>query len=713
MPEYFHEREFLNGAAARHTVVSGNTKTEYTFDLALYFSPLVDVTSPKGNDFAATIGDLTIDTGADEIVWNYGINTKRTPTYGGEVVQILSMFADKMIIKGTCRNYGEQRRIYEYFKKYIGYTTGSSGLERQQKYLVFKYPARRWSFIIMVTQAEGMRMATEQSAPEWQITAEIVSENDRYELGEKRTDRYADVLYVPVANAVTTEIKTTSPSQKGASQNFKLLKDRDPFGDLMGYMNGDRGKVAENFDAMIASWVTGDISTVRNNPIADPVKSADEIYKEHFGSDIAIGAGDAGTGGSGSGSGGGTTGGGTSTSTLSGTLEPVFIAALAANAFKQIGREDLSTDKGVLIDAVKVSYGESGWNTRSINYNGSGGQTDYNTYIAGDANKAPTSSSGGDAASYDLGLWQINNYWHPNEIRVACGENVSHTSPQAGSEDWKASLQKNIESGNLQKMLDDPLANAKAMAVIYDNNKNWKSWVAYGKSSYQSADAKAKAAVEKYLANPQQYDEQAVSGNVPNATPADVPVGDSIALAKKLLTYYREGKYKDDDGLQIEQMKKIANGEKLTNQGGGSYYMFDKVLKGIVFLIESGFTIGTYALMSDHHMNDGYHPLGQAVDISSINGVAIGNGGAQALNLTIQVARLLNGLGGEMFPDQIITFGVGGRGTPTNDILAGLCALKGAGSNGRLSASQAKEYYSESVEGHKDHIHVAWGPKRS
>src|ERR1700756_3668718 len=74
--------------------------------------------------------DLYVQTGADNINWTYTLNTQRYPTYGGEVVQILSCFIDTLTITGTLpriqsRDQGAPRSdagmedIYQYFLQYM------------------------------------------------------------------------------------------------------------------------------------------------------------------------------------------------------------------------------------------------------------------------------------------------------------------------------------------------------------------------------------------------------------------------------------------------------------------------------------------------------------------------------------------------------------------------------------------------------------------
>jgi len=264
---------------------NGKFVGERTLDISLAFDPYDDPQRSDGEEFKKHVGSIAIPTGADSITWGYGLNTKRTSTYGGEVVQILSMYADKMMIKGTCRNLREQRFIYEYFKKYMTYITGSgndgSGLDRRQNFLQLRYPARNWSFIIMVVQAPNMVMATKQAAPEWSIVAEIVSENDRMALGQNKIDQWADVLTTIIPR---TSRRGAGASISGAARTFNIKKDSDPFGNLMDYMDGGRGAVAENFEAMIASYATGSITSLRTDPLNTPDPTAAEIWNAKFGS---------------------------------------------------------------------------------------------------------------------------------------------------------------------------------------------------------------------------------------------------------------------------------------------------------------------------------------------------------------------------------------------------------------------------------------------
>lgn len=464
---YFHERQII--PIAEHAEVS--------LFFEAVFDPTADANDSEASEFQKAVGGLTIPTGADEITWGYGLNTKRTPTYGGEVVQILSMYADKMTIKGTCRTYNEMNKIYEYFKNYISYTTGAKGLDtkRHQKFLKFRYPARSWSFVIMVDDISSFRMSKDIAAPVWSLTAEIVSENDRYALGSQRADRWASALDQPMAGGAARSGGVYGP------KNFKLIRNGDAYGDQMSAA-GRRGLIAANFDALVASWATGDITTLRTNPLVDPAKSAEEIWTQNFG-DFA-GSGAAGVAG-----GGGTVGGTTPAgSTLSGTLTGPQMAAIASNGLKP-NYSDKYKDPEILATAIAIAAAESSWKTTAVNRNVSGvgkGGT-YEDYIANHLTDPATSTD-----NWDLGLWQVNTYY--------TREAVGMGNKKVGD--------------NLQLLLTDPLYNASIMATDSQGGSNWSPWVTFTKGYYQSHMAEARTAVATYLSDSATYDAQVLNGGL-------------------------------------------------------------------------------------------------------------------------------------------------------------------------------------------------------
>jgi len=94
--------------------------------------------------------------------------------------------------------------------------------------------------------------------------------------------------------------------------------------------------------------------------------------------------------------------------------------------------------------------------------------------------------------------------------------------------------------------------------------------------------------------------------------------GSAQQVAGRILEYHENGRYHDDNGLQLAQLQKIARGQKLRNQCGVLVQMDSRVLSFILWLLDNGMMVGTFALVEDHSCNDGQHPNGQAVDISSL-----------------------------------------------------------------------------------------------
>lgn len=108
------------------------------------------------------------------------------------------------------------------------------------------------------------------------------------------------------------------------------------------------------------------------------------------------------------------------------------------------------------------------------------------------------------------------------------------------------------------------------------------------------------------------------TGDKGSPDPVTAEAKSAADAAKKILHYYDLGMYRDDNGQQIKQLKKIAAGQKLRNQCGHTIRMSAAPLIGILTLLENGMYVGTFALCEDHSCNQGQHPQGEAADISSL-----------------------------------------------------------------------------------------------
>jgi hypothetical protein len=102
-----------------------------------------------------------------------------------------------------------------------------------------------------------------------------------------------------------------------------------------------------------------------------------------------------------------------------------------------------------------------------------------------------------------------------------------------------------------------------------------------------------------------------------------------VAMAKRILEFYRLGRYFDDNGHQISQIQRTADGLMLRpgvlagGQCAPDVYLSENTLGAILILLENGFLVGTFALAEDHYCGT-QHAQGRAVDISSLGILATG-----------------------------------------------------------------------------------------
>lgn len=171
----------------------------------------------------------------------------------------------------------------------------------------------------------------------------------------------------------------------------------------------------------------------------------------------------------------------------------------------------------------------------------------------------------------------------------------------------------------------------------------------------------------------------------------DVVPGTAQAAAKRLLELHAQGKYRDDRGTELAQIQATAEGKTVTNAAGEQIHIQAKVMQVLVYLIDvKGFTIGTYALCSDHHFDsENGHAGGRSVDVSSINGNTI-NGTAVRSDLL----RLLGDLqAGQLRPWQLISGGYAGHEDSA--------CLK-------LCIPQEPFYGETTLAQHTDHVHIGF-----
>lgn len=171
------------------------------------------------------------------------------------------------------------------------------------------------------------------------------------------------------------------------------------------------------------------------------------------------------------------------------------------------------------------------------------------------------------------------------------------------------------------------------------------------------------------------------------------PLGHATArqAAQRLLVHAVHHRYHADNAGDLRDLQRTANGDPVWSALGKWVYIDHRPLELLLWLIEKdGFTIGTFAICSDHH-NDGPHGHagGLAVDISSINGHGIGGAGMH--DLTLKVAHAIRFSAPTILrPRQLICDGA--SYTHFADIAA--CCLP-----------YANFYDGATLSGHRNHIH--------
>lgn len=221
----------------------------------------------------------------DSIEWSYGLNTQNYPTYGGEVIQILSAFIEDMTITGTVETYSKMEDIYAWFITYIqiattGVGTGKFNVAPVQMY----YQERGWQFQIYPTSMPGFRYGTEVVAPEWSISASVV-------------DPAFDLV-----NAIMDQAAIEAASSRNGIQLFGKatgnigFEEHDPFSDPEGG-TGDLGKknrlrffgtekqakkqedLADEYNKLLPAYLEGDFSDLTGDyskPVVKAVKEVEE-----------------------------------------------------------------------------------------------------------------------------------------------------------------------------------------------------------------------------------------------------------------------------------------------------------------------------------------------------------------------------------------------------------------------------------------------------
>ena len=271
---------------------------------------------------AVPMGPLHIRSGANAIKWAYHLNTQSTPTIGGEVVQVLSALVGPIQISGQTaglktnqsghlehneirgwKKYGgkdnfspndELKAIVDWFRAYmeVAGSTTRGNQRRDERAIKFIYPERGWSFYIIVTSLDGFRYDKAVISPEWNITAEIISDNALNFFSGVTMSSFTDDL---ITNQnMLGKIGLSAFAKSGTETDNSAFGQTGDFGSTDPFLNPELSpsaaeaarKMGDNFQSLVAAWSSGTFADFGFGALLDNnalPKNVDSIYQQIFG----------------------------------------------------------------------------------------------------------------------------------------------------------------------------------------------------------------------------------------------------------------------------------------------------------------------------------------------------------------------------------------------------------------------------------------------
>jgi len=230
---------------------------------------------------APSVGELIVDNGVDSAAWAYGVNTVSFPTYGGEVIQVLSVYVDDLTISGTISTYAQVEQIYTYFASYFSVATqginptpqaGQTAYNLQPMYLV--YPIRNWVFKVYPKEAPGFRYARDLTAPIWSATFHII--DDSPDLGLIKDGLKATAVKSINSASGFTGLATQYFNLKGLISPDDDNPELDPFQTYdadVAQQATNIGNIANGYSALIPTYMQGDFAGVTGEGLSATIGS--------------------------------------------------------------------------------------------------------------------------------------------------------------------------------------------------------------------------------------------------------------------------------------------------------------------------------------------------------------------------------------------------------------------------------------------------------
>lgn len=224
---------------------------------------VVTFAPPSGSSLASQIGQLTIETGIDVAQWGYNLNTVSFPTYGGEVIQILSVYIDDLTLGGTVSTYSQCEAIYSYFGTYFQLATqgkNTSGIPGQSAYnldpIVFTYPARGWSFQLTPKSTPGFAYDWDAVGRIWQLQSHVIDDSANSTISSMKDA----IKYQAIQQALTGFAQINGEiSPDSGNPEVNPFQTYDQAAQVT---SASIKKYADYYNALIPAYANGDFSAL-------------------------------------------------------------------------------------------------------------------------------------------------------------------------------------------------------------------------------------------------------------------------------------------------------------------------------------------------------------------------------------------------------------------------------------------------------------------
>lgn len=217
--------------------------------------------------------DLYIYINPDQVTWAYGLNTQTYPTYGGEVVQILSVYFDDLTIRGTTGSVAELEHIYSWFISYMqNATQGTAHPIYNQQPVVFNYYERNWTFNIWPKSLPGFRYGRDVVAPTWTLVA-AVKEPEVSFSGAVGTTLSDQIMSVSSFNAAykgqfatfgvaTADFGNTADLHNNPFASSDAPKAVKAGTNVASYLSNEEKKLADTYSGFVKAWDNQDLQSL-------------------------------------------------------------------------------------------------------------------------------------------------------------------------------------------------------------------------------------------------------------------------------------------------------------------------------------------------------------------------------------------------------------------------------------------------------------------